>query len=370
MRIGIVINTSWNVFNFRLNLIKAIRERGHNIVVIAPKDAYSEKLKEDGFEFFHLPLDNKGTNPIKEFFQVFTFYKVYKEAKVDLVLQYTIKPNIYGSIACGMLGIKAINNVSGLGAVFITESFITKVVKKLYKWAFKVPSTVFFQNNDDRMDFLKYGLLEERKTKLLPGSGVDLSKFKPKEFKKNKSFTFLMVSRLLYDKGIVEFLEAAEKLKYEGLAVKFIICGKTEPEKKKGLTEEEFSVWLNKDIIEYKGHVDNVYDFIEQADCVVLPSYREGTPRSLLEAAAMGKPIVTTNVPGCREVVIAGYNGFLCEARSTESLYLSLKKMHNSSEIELEKMSANSRSFVEEKFDEQIVIQKYITEIGLLGNGN
>lgn len=370
MRIGIVINTSWNVFNFRLNLIKAIRKQGHEVIVIAPKDNYSEKLINEGFEFCHLPLDNKGTNPVKEFFQVFTFYKVYSKAKVDLVLQYTIKPNIYGSIACGMLGINAINNVSGLGAVFISESFITKIVKQLYKWAFKVPYTVFFQNNDDRTDFLQYKLLDKGKTKLLPGSGVDLTKFKPSAFKKNETFTFLMVSRLLYDKGIVEFLKAAEKLKLEGLNVKFLLCGKTEPEKRKGLTKEELSEWLNKDIIDYKGHVDNVYDFIEQADCVVLPSYREGTPRSLLEAAAMGKPIVTTDVPGCREVVKDGYNGFLCEVKSSDSLYQMLKRMYNSSLVDLETMSFNSRSYMEEKFDERIVIEKYISEIEVLNNGN
>jgi len=367
MRIAIVINTSWNIYNFRLNLAKAIQEAGHTIIAIAPKDDYTQKLIDFGFEYVELPLDNKGTNPIKELFQVKTFISVYKKANPDFVLQYTIKPNIYGSIAAKRLGIKAINNVSGLGTVFITENFLTKIAQSLYRFSFQFPKKVFFQNSDDREEFLKRKLVSVSKTDVLPGSGVNLTQYEVLPFRRNETFTFLMLSRLLIDKGIREFFEACEYFQSKNYKAKFVLCGKVEAQGGLGISQEELNTVLStcKNII-YKGHVDNVKTYIQDSDCVILPSYREGTPKSLLEAIACGKPIVTTNAPGCKEVVKDAYNGFLCEVKSSESLIQKLEKMYFSSDEELQQMSRNSRQYAEEKFDEKIVIQKYLDAISQL----
>jgi glycosyltransferase involved in cell wall biosynthesis len=333
--IAIVINTSWNIFNFRLGLLKALQQEGYRIVAIAPKDEYSEKLEALGFEYHNIDINNKGTNPLEDAKLVYAFYKLYKEIKPDVLLQYTIKPNIYGAMAAGMLGVPVISNISGLGTVFLNDSISSKVARLLYKLALKVPKKVFYQNAHDRELFINSNLVKVEKTDLLPGSGIDTEKFKPLvEKKKNTDvLRFLFIARLVKDKGIEEFVRAAKQISVQRSAfsvqkeqgVEFCILGAFYPGNPTAITEDEMKMWEEEGSVKYLGVSDDVKSLISEADCIVLPSYREGLSRVLLEAASMAKSIVTTNVPGCREVVDDGVNGYLCDVKDADSLAEQMK---------------------------------------------
>ena len=330
MKIIISINTSWNIYNFRSGLVTFLKKEGHEVIAVAPKDDYSQKLESElGCKFYPIDMDNKGSNPVKDIFLTFSYLKLFKKIKPDVILQYTIKPNIYGSIAARLLSIPTINNVSGLGTIFINPNNITsKVALMLYRFAFKFPKRVFFQNNDDLELFIDFNLVKKEISDVLPGSGVDLEKFKYSKKEKKEKFIFLMISRILYDKGIVEFIDAAREIKSKYKNVEFQILGMHD-ESKGSIPKVKFKKWQEEGIVNYLGVTDDVVSKIITADCVVLPSYREGTPKTLLESLAVGRPIVTTNAPGCKETVINGENGYLCEIKNSKSLESQLIKIIN-----------------------------------------
>lgn len=345
-----------------MGLIRALQAEGHQVVAIAPPDEYSERLSEAGCEYIELPMDQKGSNPLKDFKLMRKMKSVFREANLDIILFYTIKPNIYGSMAASSLGIPFINNVSGLGTVFIRRGITSYVAKRLYHRAFKKSKLVFFQNHDDKSEFLNAKLVSPSVIDVLPGSGVDLNRFSFHPIHEGK-FTFLMVGRLIFDKGIIEFVEACKLLKAEGIDFKAGVAGFIEDDNYLGVPRGEVKKWEKEGIINYHGAVDNVLPLLQKSTCVVLPSYREGTPKSLLEAIATGRPIVTTDAPGCREVVVEGENGFLCEVRNAKDLAKKMKRMINLDQDQLSQMGHKSRAIAESKFDEQIVIQKYIQAI-------
>lgn len=362
-KVVICVNTSWNIYNFRLNLARAIKKSGYEVILVAPYDKYSEILKQE-FEYYDIYISNKGTNPKEDLKTLIEFYKLYKKIKPDIVLNYTIKPNIYGNIACKLLGINTINNISGLGTVFINENLVTKIVKFLYKFSLKTSSKVFFQNNEDKELFIKNKLVSKNKCDVLPGSGVDTDKFSPIVYtKEDKIFRFLLIARILWDKGIAEYVEAAEELKNKYQNIEFQILGSLDAVNKTAVPKRIVENWVDKKIINYLGTTDNVQDVIKQADCVVLPSYREGTPRTLLESASMAKPIITTNAVGCKDVVDDNINGFLCDVKSIESLKNAMEKMFLLDKNERDKMGISGRKKILKEYDEKIVINKYLFEI-------
>lgn len=366
MRIIIHINTSWNIYNFRLGLVQSFLEKGYEVWAVAPKDDFSEKLQKMGCKFAHVKMDNKGVNPIKDLQYAYCIWKIFKQIKPTGILLYTIKPNIYATLAATLLKIPVINNVSGLGTVFIRKGLSSAVAKILYRFALRFSKLVFFQNNDDKDVFFKSKLISPNKTALLPGSGIDLDKFRfqtLKEHKKQEKFIFLLVARLIYNKGIKEYVQAAQILQKQGYHDKmtFQILGKIEKDAKNKLniTEEQVQNWQNEGSIAYIGETEDVIPAISQADCVVLPSYREGTPKTLLEAAAMGKPLIGTDVAGCREVVRHHQNGLLCQAKNPQDLALKMKEMYEHSHQQRTQMGFMSRKLVEDVFDEKIVVQTY-----------
>ncbi|MCG3674649.1 glycosyltransferase family 4 protein [Aliarcobacter butzleri] len=362
-KIVICVNTSWNIYNFRLNLARAIKKSGYEVILVAPYDKYSEILKQE-FEYHDIYISNKGTNPKEDLKTLIEFYKLYKKIKPDIVLNYTIKPNIYGNIACKLLGINTINNISGLGTVFINENLVTKIAKFLYKFSLKTSSKVFFQNNEDKELFIKNKLISKNKCDVLPGSGVDTDKFSPIIYnKKDNIFRFLVIARVLWDKGIAEYVKAAEELKNKYQNIEFQILGSLDAVNKTAVPKEIVDNWVDKKIINYLGTTDNVQDIIKQADCVVLPSYREGTPRTLLESASMAKPIITTNAVGCKDVVDDNINGFLCDVKSIESLKNAMEKMFLLDKNERDQMGISGRKKILKEYDEKIVINKYLFEI-------
>lgn len=369
MRVAIVINTSWNIWNFRRSLVQALQSAGHEVLAIAPPDAYSERLETElGCRFVPILMENKGTNPIKDALLTRRFYDIYRRERPDVVLQYTIKPNIYGTLAARLAGIPSVNNVSGLGTVFIVKNLVSKVALGLYQFAFQFPRRVFFQNDDDRQLFLQHNLVNQHITDLLPGSGVDVRKFRPADtFQRNQPFTFLMIARVLYEKGVEEYFEAARLVREAVPGTRVQLLGGIDESGGVGVKRAVFEEWLQAGHIEYLGTSDNVAAHIAAADVVVLPSYREGTPKTLLEAAAMGKPIVTTDVPGCRETVIDGYNGLLCQVRSGADLARKMLHLQRLPEHKLAEMGSASRRLAEDKFDEQLVLDKYLRLVAEIG---
>ncbi|MEA2018464.1 MAG: glycosyltransferase family 4 protein [Campylobacterota bacterium] len=368
-KIAIVLNSAWQAYNFRLNLARSFKQNGYEVVLIAPYDEkYSELIKKE-FEFYDVNIDAKGINPISDLKTMIALYRLYKTLNLDIVLNFTIKPNIYSSIVSGVLGIKSISNITGLGTIFIKQSIVTKIAKLLYKTALGFNSKVFFQNNDDKNLFVENKLVSKEKTDLLPGSGVDLDKFISIKKEDDGVFRFLLIARLLKDKGILEYIEAAKiienlELKIDNYSdVEFQILGAVGVANKTAISKDELQQWVDDDLVNYLGTTDNVQEVIAQSDCVVLPSYREGTPRSLLEACAMEKPIIATDVVGCKEVVDDGINGYLCEVRNAQDLADKMETMISLSEEEREVMGKAGREKIVKEFDEKIVIDKYLESI-------
>ena len=370
MRIAIVINKSWNIYNFRMGLVQAFLQLGYEVIAIAPPDDYSAKLVAAGCKYIPIEMENKGTNPLQDLALTRRFYGVYRREKPDVILQYTIKPNIYGTLAARLANIPTINNVSGLGTVFIIKNLVSKVALRLYKVAFRYPAKVFFQNQDDRALFLTHKLIKANITDVLPGSGIDTNRFTPAPvFTRNLRFTFLMIARVLYEKGVVEYVEAARIIRRKYPDVRVQLLGGLDESGNIGIKHAVFDPWIKEGVIEYLGVSDDVAAHILAADAVVLPSYREGTPKTLLEAAALGKPIITTDVPGCRDTVIAGENGYLCEVRNAPDLAAKMMQLYELADADLQRMGQISRRLAVEKFDERYVIQKYVEAIQALKKG-
>lgn len=359
MKIAISINTSWNIYNFRSGLVRFLQQEGHTVVTVAPMDEYASKLEQElGCKHYPVVMDNKGTNPIKDLQLYYAYKKVYGKIAPDVILQYTIKPNIYGTLAAHAMKIPVINNVSGLGTIFINpHTLASKAGRWLYKRAFRFPKKVFFQNEDDRSIFIQRKLVNENITDVLPGSGVDLKKFPFTSAQKKQKTVFLMIARVLYDKGVMEYGQAAKDVTAQFPEVECWLLGVHD--NSAGSLSAADLAQITENGITYLGSTDKVMEKIQQSDCVVLPSYREGTSKTLLEALSVGRPIITSDVPGCRETVIHEQNGFLCNVKSAESLATSMKKFLALNEESRWTMGVKGRELAEEKFDENIVFQKY-----------
>ncbi|MBB1279839.1 glycosyltransferase family 4 protein [Pseudoalteromonas sp. SR41-1] len=360
--IAITANTSWYLYNFRKNTILAMLDKGHKVYAIAPRDTYSKKLEALGCMFININIDSGGTNPINDLCTLYDFYRVYKEYRFDVSLNFTPKNNIYSTLAAKVVGVKAINNIAGLGTLFINESVPSKIARALYKYSQSKADFIFFQNEDDRALFKSHRIAQNVKSDRLPGSGADLSRFIVSPAPDDGVTRFLLIARMLFDKGIGQYVEAARALKSKyGNSVEFRLLGFLDVDNPSAVSKAQMNAWVDEGVVNYLGTSDNVEAEIAQVDCMVLPSYyREGVPKSLLEAGAMGKPIVTTDNVGCRETIDNGVNGFICEPRSTKSLTDALDKIITMSHSERLKLGINSRRKIENEFDEKIVIKKYL----------
>lgn len=363
-KILISINTAWNVANFRAGLIRAFQGLGHDVVVAAPKDDHVHRIEKLGCRFIDLPMENQGVNPISDAKLFARYLRIMFRERPKFYLGYTVKPNVYGSLAAAAFNVVTINNISGLGALFISRSWKTLVAEQLYRRALVRSARVFFQNSDDRDFFVSQRLVRDEITGLLPGSGVDLSAFRCSAIPKSKPFRFLFLGRVLKDKGVLEFVEAARRMKHlDSTDCEFHILGFLDVENPAAISVKQVRQWEQDGLITYHAPQDDVRPMIKAAHCVVLPSYREGLPRSLLEACAIGRPIVATDVPGCRDVVKDGDNGFLVADRNADDLYDKLQLMRQLPEDRLREMGSAGRALVERQFSEQVVIEKYTAEL-------
>ena len=364
MRIVFSSNIAWSIYNFRTPLLKSLQDDGWQIYTLGNKDEYVNKLLSEGFLFEHIDLNNNSTNPFEDLKTIIRYYRIYKRINPDLICHNAIKPNIYGTIAAGLLGIPTVNNISGLGTLFIKQSLSTLLAKWLYKFSQKRASVVFFQNHDDYNLFIDNKLVAKDKCMVIPGSGVNTSKFKPVvQPKLTSPFRFLLVARLLYDKGIQEYINAIKILKSKYPEVVFELLGPLYENNATAITENQLEQWIEEGIINYLGETDDVITIMEKATCIVLPSYREGLSKVLIEASSMGIPIVTTNVPGCRNVVIDNETGFLCKIKDSEDLAFKMEKILKLSPFEYNNISRKARKRAIEVFDEKLIINHYKSAI-------
>lgn len=360
-KIVMSVNTAWNVHNFRSGLVRALVRHGYDVMVMAPADAYSSRLAALGCRFKALSMDNNGTSPSRDLALLIKYRRVLHSVRPLAYLGYTIKPNVYGSLAAHRLGIPVINNIAGLGATFIHNSLLTSLVKQLYRISLRQSERVFFQNADDRKLFVDAGLVAPGVTEVLPGSGIDLQHFRPiPALRRSRVFRFLLVARMLKDKGVEEFAAAAELVRRELPGVEFQLLGASDPKNPNSIPLRRIVEWDQAGLLRYLHETDDVRPYLAGADCVVLPSYREGVPRSLLEAAAMERPIITTDVAGCRDVVDHGVNGFLCHAKNAADLADCMLRMVRLAPERRAQMGAQGRRKVAAQFDESIVIGRYL----------
>ncbi len=361
-KIAIVANSTWNIYNFRFPLIQLFQREDYQIIIIAPLDKYFGLFSKSDFSKF-IPLKHlspQSKNPFNDLFLLRELFKIYQKERPDLILHYTIKPNIFGSIAARWLGIPCISTVTGLGYTFLNESFYTALVKPLYKFAFRNNSKVIFHNHDDQALFINLGLVKKNFSEVIKGSGVNTNFFKPVKKEPSEKFIFLFIGRLLFDKGIIEFMQAAQTAREKNKKIECWIVGELKAKNPSNIPEEELKKYISNEDIRYLGVAKDVRGFIKDADVVVLPSYREGMPRAVLEGMAMRKPIITTMTSGCREAVDEEVNGYLVPIRDSISLAKAMVKMSNLEEYEIDKMGIESRKKVLNEFDEKIINQQYL----------
>ncbi|SFL02226.1 Glycosyltransferase involved in cell wall bisynthesis [Pseudovibrio ascidiaceicola] len=361
MRILLVANSSFKLINFRRTLIEQLLREGHELIAAAPRDDYTPDFKKMGVRYIELPMDATGTSVVAELKLLLRIFGITRRYRPDAALGFTIKPNIYGALSARLLGIPFVPNITGMGSVFDRDDLFARLIKGLYRSAFRRCPRVFLQNPEDLAFFVKTGLISKEQACLLPGSGVDLTSFHSTALPGNSHRrTFTLVARMLREKGVLEFVEAARALSPNFPDARFVLLGPSGSGKAGALSEDDMKTLTADGVVEYLGSVKDVRPVVADADCVVLPSYyREGTPRSLLEAAAMGRPIITTTIPGCKDVVDEGQNGFLCEPRSTQSIETAMRQFLLMSETAINEMGHASRKKAEQTFDERIVVDHY-----------
>ncbi len=356
MRIALVANSTWNIYNFRQNIINKLLSEGHEVAVIAPVDEYLDyKEKYPGIIHYGIKtLGRDSTNPFRDVLLIAELIRRYSQVKPDLVIHYTNKPNIYGAIAARIKNIDSIAIVTGLGYPFIHKGFIQFITSFLYRLTARFHKKIIFENIADRELFELKKIIDKNKGISIKGCGVDVNYFVPSSNGVHiEEIVFTFIGRLLYDKGITEFVEAAKKIKVLHSHVKFWVVGDLDPNNPAAIEKDQLTEWVNKDYIEYHGFHRDVRKFIKESTCIVLPSYREAIPRTITEGMAMGKPVITTDVAGCREAVEENINGYLVQPKSSASLVEAMLKFISLNTEEIKKMGENGRSKVLSEFDDR-----------------
>lgn len=358
-------NHGFVIYNFRKELIQKLLEEGYEVYISLPYDEKVDVMISWGCKFIETNVDRRGTNPLTDLKLVRHYVKILKDIKPDVVLTYTIKPNLYGGIACGILDVPYISNITGLGSGFNSKKMLKKFLVNLYKLGLKKSNCVFFQNTHDMKTLLDLNIVNGSYD-MLPGSGVNLSEFKYTEYPNGETINFLFIGRIMKDKGINQYLEAAKIIKIKYPTVNFNVIGFIE--KSQLEYQEIINEYSNKGYINYLGYQSNVKPFIEKSHCLIQPSHGgEGLSNVLLEAAAKGRPLIASDIPGCKETIDNGNNGFTFESKNTESLIEKIETFLNLTSEEKRKQGMNSRMKIEKEFSRTIVISKYTNQIEKIG---
>lgn len=359
-KILILANYDVGLYKFRKELLERLLAEKYKVYISLPNGEYIPKLVEMGCTFVDTAVDRRGTNPFRDFRLIIKYRKIIKSIKPDCILTYTIKPNIYGGIVAATKRIPYIPNVTGLGSAIENGGLLNKFVLTLYKFAFRKAKIVFFQNGVNQR-FFEEKKIAEKKHKLIPGSGVNLQQYSPLEYPEEHNINFAFIARIMKDKGAEEFFEAAKDICARYDNVKFHICG---------FCEEAYESRLKKlqedGVIEFHGMVADIRSVLKDMHCVVLPSYHEGLSNVLLEAAASGRPLISTNIPGCRECFEDGTGGYYVEVKNLVDLAAKMEQFIKLTAEEKKNMGMKARKYVEEHFDRQIVVEAYMNEINSL----
>ncbi|WP_433773050.1 glycosyltransferase family 4 protein [Bacillus wiedmannii] len=359
-------NHGFVIYNFRKELIQELLRKGYEVHISLPKDEKVDKMVEWGCKFVETNVDRRGTNPVTDFKLVAHYIKILKEIKPDVVLTYTIKPNLYGGLACRLLNIPCINNITGLGSGFSKSSLLKTFLSTLYKVSLKKSYCVFFQNTEDMRMLVDRNIIKGQ-YELIPGSGVNLEEYKFKDFPKEDMLKFIFIGRIMKDKGIDQYLEAAKIIKMKYPNTQFNVIGfveKTQPHYNDMINQLQ-----NEGFITYLGYQSDVKPFVKEAHCLIQASHGgEGLSNVLLEAAATGRALIASNIPGCRETISENENGYTFEAKNTSSLVEQIEKFICLTEVERKQMGINSREKIEKEFDRNIVVKAYMNKVDQICN--
>jgi glycosyltransferase involved in cell wall biosynthesis len=364
-KVALFANTDWYLYNFRLSLARRLRELGHEILLLSPPGDYGPRLAEMGFDWRPLPMDRRSLNPLAEVRLITTIAGILRREKPDIVHGFTIKPAVYGSIAARLAGVKGrVYSVAGLGYVFNSDErrarMLRPVVRRLLKVALAGRHTrLILQNPDDVALFREAGLVEDHRVRLIQGSGVNCLLFAPGEHARQpgEPLKVLLATRLLWDKGLQEFIDAARILRTEGRNIRFLLGGEPDPGNPASVPVEVVRGWVDEGVVEWLGHVEDMPRALADADVVVLPSYREGLPKTLIEAAACARALITTDAPGCREVVTHEVDGLLTPVREAEPLARAIARLDDDPDL-ARRLGLAAREKALARFDEQIVIER------------
>lgn len=356
-----IANTSWYLYNFRRSLMEKMIELGYRVSAAAPWDDYSRRLEEVGIHYINLSMSRSSKNPFVDLILLLRLLNLYTRNKFDLIHHFTPKIVIYGSFAARVAGLKSVvNAVTGLGHTFAKKGLLRYLVSKMYKVAFSGSSHIIFQNPDNQKMFLQSKIVRRKATHLVKGSGVNTNHFSPgmNKTQLNNNVRFSLISRLIWDKGVREFVEAAKIVKEKCPSAHFDLIGNPDEGNPNAVSQRYLAKLKDVKAIRWTGHIDDVKTAIQNSDVIVLPStYGEGVPRALIEGASMAKALVTTNVPGCREIVDHNINGLIIPPNDVNALIDAMLKLANNPELRYQ-MGQKGRKKVLEEFDEKIVIQK------------
>lgn len=338
--------------------------------MLPPPDDAVPELERLGCRERPLAMSVKGLNPIEDLKLQRLFGQIFREERPDAVLSYTIKNNIFGARAAKSCDVHFLPNVAGLGTAFLSGKLLQTVTEQLYRRSFGALPVVFFPNEDDRDLFLNRRLVRAEQARLLPGSGIDLQRFAPAPMPApEKPPVFLMIARLLRDKGVLELVEAARLVKARHPQVRIQLLGAVGSENRSAIDRPTVDAWVAEGVVEYLGTTADVRPAIAAASCVVLPSYREGAPRTLIEAAAMARPLIATDVPGCRAVVDRDVSGFLCDVRDSESLAAAMERFLTLFYEAQQAMGAAGRAKMENEYDQALVVDAYRAALDIIARG-
>lgn len=364
MKILLFANTDWYLYNFRRSLARALSEAGYEVVLLSPSGKYSEKLLDLGFNWIEAPMDRRSLNPLREFVFLVWLRRLLIRHKIDLVHGFTIKCAVYGSIAARLAQVPArVNAVAGMGYVFTSDDAKARLLRPVVRFLMRLAldgrgSRLILQNPDDVKMFEIAALVQPRRIRLIPGSGVDCVRFAPQLASVPvERMRVVLPARLLWDKGLAEYVEAARILYGEGRKIDFLLAGDPDPGNPAAVPEQTVRGWEREGMIRWLGHVSNMHTLFHSVDVVVLPSYREGLPKGLIEAGACGLPLVTTDVPGCREVVSDDVDGLLIPVKNSNALARAIGRLQDDPELR-QRLGKAARAKALQEFDERIVIRK------------
>ncbi len=360
-------NTDWYLFNFHLSFARRLRAEGVDVLLVSPPGEYGPRLRQAGFRWQPLPMNRRSLNPLREFGLLACLTDLYRRERPDLVHHFTIKCAVYGAIAASLARVPArVNALAGMGYVFtnpgLKARLLRPLVRELMRWVLDNPrSRLILQNADDVAAFLEAGIADDRRVRMIKGSGVDTRRFRPKvePILSGPETRVLLASRLLWDKGVGEYIEAGRRLRAAGLPIRFLLAGAPDAGNPAAIPETELTGWAEEGVVEILGQVADMPALLARIDIVVLPSYREGLPKSLIEGAACGLPLVTTDVPGCRAAVTDGVDGLIVSVRDGVALADAIRRLHEDPDKARSLgRAARARALVE--FDERIVIDNVL----------